>query len=628
MEENPQGKNKRKSSRPTADATGAKAALASSSSSTDMKKSGSARAARSPLAQPNVNLVLDEVTTLCSEYSAPDIDVATLPPPPKTRDEIQAMLERRERQISAIQRNSRSLLVSTQDIDALLQQTLNLAVGILDAELGSIQLYDHNEKRLIFRYVYDPADRPLIGHSMPTCEGIDGRVFRSGLSDLTNAVERRKDWNAAIDSRTGNKSRSMITVALKTQEGARVGVMQVLNGKRPFDERDLEVVEVLCAQASQYMIGARLFDDAERRSGHLQALRSIDLAITASLDLQITLDVFVEQVLSQLKLDAVSVLLLNPHMLTLEYTYGRGFHSDALRHTSLRMGEGLAGRAALERRVIHIENLTESPNDLLRSPHLREEGFVTYIAVPLVSKGQIKGVLETFLRKPFNPDLEWMTFLEMLAGQAAIAVDNAMLFDALQRSNTELALAYDTTIEGWSCALDLRDKETEGHTLRVTELTMRLARAMGINESEMIHIRRGALLHDIGKMGIPDAILLKPGPLTDEEWVIMRKHPVYALDLLSSIPYLRPALDIPYYHHEKWDGTGYPCKLKGEQIPLAARIFAVADVWDALRSDRPYRVGWPESKARDFIVSEAGKHFDPKVIEVFKNLDVSHLDKG
>src|SRR5690606_10398994 len=125
------------------------------------------------------------------------------------------------------------------------------------------------------------------------------------------------------------------------------------------------------------------------------------------------------------------------------------------------------------------------------------------------------------------------------------------------------ALAYDTTIEGWSCALDLRDRETEGHTIRVTELTLRLARAMGINDSELVHVRRGALLHDIGKMGIPDAILLKPGPLTDEEWIIMRKHPVYALDLLSRIPYLRPALDIPYYHHEKWDGSGYPIGLKG-----------------------------------------------------------------
>jgi len=187
----------------------------------------------------------------------------------------------------------------------------------------------------------------------------------------------------------------------------------------------------------------------------------------------------------------------------------------------------------------------------------------------------------------------------------------------LQRLNVELALAYDTTLEGWSRALDLRDKETEGHSRRVTEMTVGLARAMGMSEGELVHVRRGALLHDIGKMGIPDSILLKPALLTEEQTEIMRRHPVYAYELLSPIDYLRPALDIPYCHHEQWDGTGYPRGLQGEQIPLAARIFAVVDVWDALRSHRPYRLGWPEDRAREHIRSLAGTHFDPKVVEVF-----------
>ena len=151
-----------------------------------------------------------------------------------------------------------------------------------------------------------------------------------------------------------------------------------------------------------------------------------------------------------------------------------------------------------------------------------------------------------------------MAFWKRFAGQAAIAIDNAQLFENLQHSNAELVLAYDTTIEGWSHALDLRDKETEGHTQRVTEMTLRLAKAMGIDEAELVHIRRGALLHDIGKMGVPDNILLKPGELTEEEWGSCTQHPQLAYDLLSPIAYLRPALDIPYCHHEKWDGTGYP----------------------------------------------------------------------
>jgi putative nucleotidyltransferase with HDIG domain len=203
-----------------------------------------------------------------------------------------------------------------------------------------------------------------------------------------------------------------------------------------------------------------------------------------------------------------------------------------------------------------------------------------------------------------------------------VAIDNTEMFNDLQRSNIELALAYDTTLEGWSCALDLRDKETEGHTQRVTEATVELARSLGVTDADLIHMRRGALLHDIGKMGIPDSILLKPGPLTDEEWVIMRKHPVYAFELLSPITFLRPALDIPYCHHEKWDGSGYPRGLKGEQIPVAARIFAVVDVWDALRSDRPYRAGWPLDKISRYIQEQTGTHFDPDITEAFLRIDL------
>lgn len=187
----------------------------------------------------------------------------------------------------------------------------------------------------------------------------------------------------------------------------------------------------------------------------------------------------------------------------------------------------------------------------------------------------------------------------------------------LQRFNVELTQAYDATIEGWSLALDLRDHETEGHCRRVTDLTVQLAEQMGVPEDDLIHIRRGALLHDIGKIGVPDYILHKPGPLTDEEREILKRHPLYAYQMLAPISYLRPALDIPYYHHEKWDGSGYPSGLKGDKIPLAARIFAVVDVYDALRSDRPYRNGWPEEQVREYLRQQAGLHFDPEIVAIF-----------
>jgi putative nucleotidyltransferase with HDIG domain len=168
--------------------------------------------------------------------------------------------------------------------------------------------------------------------------------------------------------------------------------------------------------------------------------------------------------------------------------------------------------------------------------------------------------------------------------------------------------------------LDLRDKETKDHSLRVTEMTLKLARMAGMSETEILHVKHGALLHDIGKMGIPDAILLKEDLLSFDEQDIIRKHPIYAYEMLSPIEYLRPALEIPYCHHEKWDGTGYPRGLAGEQIPLAARLFAVIDVWDALRSDRPYRKGWNEQSIKDYIHSQAGFHFDPRVVDLFFQL--------
>jgi PAS domain S-box-containing protein/putative nucleotidyltransferase with HDIG domain len=365
----------------------------------------------------------------------------------------------------------------------------------------------------------------------------------------------------------------------------------------------------------------------QRQLDHISALRTIDLAITASLDLRVTFNIFLDQVTTQLKVDAADILLFDSNIQKLEFVAGRGFKTSALKCTRLSLGEGNAGRAAIERRIIHISNLREGKDSFKRAPLLDEEGFVAYYGVPLIAKGHVRGVLEIFHRSPLEPDPNWLDFLESLARQAAVAIDNASLFDSLQRSNIELLQSYDTTLEGWSRALDLRDKETEGHSVRVTEITLRIARALGMVNSELIHIRRGALLHDIGKMGIPDRILLKPGPLTDEEREIMQEHPVYSYELLSPIAFLRPALDIPYYHHEKWDGTGYPRGLKGEQIPLSARIFALVDVYDALNSDRPYRPAWAEEEVKKYIQDQVGKHFDPKVVEEFFKMKWQSLEE-
>ena len=348
----------------------------------------------------------------------------------------------------------------------------------------------------------------------------------------------------------------------------------------------------------------------ERKVRHLAALRNIDIAIAAGNALAHTLKICVEEVLSQLGATVVNILVANPATQGLDYVLGRGVDATIPLHVHSQLGATLAVEAA------HTQQVVQAP--VAAGTFAGLPPYTTYstIAVPLVAKDKVKGVL-VLLQVANTVEEGWYGMLEALAGQAAIAIDSAELYEGLQRSNRELANAYDATIEGWSRALDLRDKETEGHCQRVTELTLKLARAAGLAEAELVQVRRGALLHDIGKMGIPDQILLKPGRLTEEEWVIMRRHPEMAVALLTPIAYLHPALDIPHYHHERWDGAGYPHGLCGEAIPLVARLFAVVDVWDALRSDRPYRPAWSEQEVFSHIRSLAGSHFDPAAVALF-----------
>jgi PAS domain S-box-containing protein/putative nucleotidyltransferase with HDIG domain len=350
-----------------------------------------------------------------------------------------------------------------------------------------------------------------------------------------------------------------------------------------------------------------------RRLTQLAALRSIDLAILSSHDAKTAVDVVVREAIITLNVDAARILLITADSSPLVTSSQLGFsarYSDPAPTTSTT---GMAERCMRERRSLYASDIAENQGAFSSAG----EGFVWCAATPLVTKDGIRGVLEVHRRERLDPDVDWLAFFEALAGQAAIAVESAKAFADLHRAHADLHLAYEATIEGWSRAMDLRDRETEGHTLRVTAMTMLLARAAGMSDADLVHVRRGALLHDIGKLGVPDRILFKSGTLTEDEWVLMRKHPEYAYEMLLPIWYLEPALDIPHCHHERWDGTGYPRGLKGEQIPHAARLFAVVDVWDALRSDRPYRPAWPDDDVMAYLRERSGSHFDPAAVELF-----------
>src|ERR1700690_380896 len=379
---------------------------------------------------------------------------------------------------------------------------------------------------------------------------------------------------------------------------------------------------VVIRDATRHKLAEEKIKTQLKRMG---ALRAIDLAISSSLDLNLALSVILSQVTAQLNVDAADILLLNPQN-PLEFKTGLGFRTDVLQHTRLQIGDGFAGMAALQQKIIIVPDLQHGKTGFLSAPRFLSEGFSSYYGLPLIAKGRVRGVMEIFHRTSLHPDNDWLDFMETLAGQAAIGVENAILLKELQRTNFELTLAYNTTIEGWSRALDLRDRDTEGHTERVTDMSIKLARRMGLSEAELVHIRRGAILHDIGKMAVPDSILLKPGPLTEDEWDVIRQHPRFAFELLSPISYLGRAVDIPHYHHEQWNGNGYPDKLRENQIPLHARLFAVIDVYDALTSHRPYRLAWTKQKAIDYVRDQSGKHFDPAIVPEF--LKMMEIGKG
>jgi len=375
------------------------------------------------------------------------------------------------------------------------------------------------------------------------------------------------------------------------------------------------VLSAICDIGGAAVHRASLYEQTERRLQHLRSLHEIDNTIATSLDLKFTLDVILSQGIAELRVDAAAILLMDEEQM-LNFAAGLGFKTKQIEHARIKFGDGLAGQAAKQRTIVEAADLRAGPQRN-GSALAQAEGFVGYYAAPLIAKGRVIGVLETFHRTVEPRDAEWKEFLLTLAGQAAIAIDNAALFKDLQTSNESLREAYERTIEGWAHALALRDMETIEHSRRVTEMTVRLAQALGVADEQLEHVRRGALLHDIGKMGVPDHILGKTGPLDAEEWEIMRRHPAYARDMLTAIDFLYPAIPIPLYHHEKWDGSGYPEGLEGRHIPLEARIFAIIDVWDALTSNRPYRDAWPEDKVAEHLREQAGKHFDPAIVDAF-----------
>jgi response regulator RpfG family c-di-GMP phosphodiesterase len=529
-------------------------------------------------------------------------------------------LERANKRLSALYLASCDLVKIKVSKD-LIQSVLHTIIETAGYEQVNYFNFDEDQKKLFLS--------SSVGFSKETAtEYKDRLIFNFGDSKgLVGLVAKTEH---SINVPDTSKDQRWISLEQSIQsalfvpvhyEKTLLGVVGLFSKEiNAFTEMDEHNVASLTNSLAIAIENKRNQERIQKQILRLSALHTIDMAINGNMELRSILKIVIAHVVDQLNIDATDIILFNQYSLTYEVAAGHGFLSRLVENREIRPRTFFAEKAILERRTVHLERLTDPQVPALFASMWVMEGFSTYWGVPLIARGEVKGVLEVFQRSQFTPDSEWLNYLETLAGQAAIAIDSAEMFEGLQHSNIDLKFAYEATIEGWSRAMDLRDKETENHTQRVVEKTLEMGVALGIKNDELVHIRHGALLHDIGKMGVPDGILLKPGKLTPEEWVVMKKHPDFAYEMLSHIPYLHRALDIPWCHHEKWDGSGYPRGLKGEQIPLAARLFAIVDVWDALRSDRPYRKAWANEEVLEYIQKESGKHFDPELVKTFFNL--------
>jgi len=521
------------------------------------------------------------------------------------------------------------------ELETLYESIISHILKLFDVNTFIISKYDQKNDSIEAKFAWEDG-QPTVSeklHTLPLNKyghGNKSRVISSKKTVYIPDLEKHllenndpdlkdKDFDGIFSLETNEESLNYSTLlAPLVVDKQVVGALQILNNQvDAYTDAEFALLTKIANVVAIGLQKAYLFEESEKLVEKLTTLNRIEKTILENLSLPTTLDILVEKLVRELDVDAADILYFHPTLKTLKLIAQTGFRQNVLQNTDLEIGEGHAGTAAQSQNTIYIPDLSQEETKLTRSLEFAAEQFVSYFGVPLLAKGKLVGVMEIFHRSPLDPDQQRLDLFEMVAGLAAIAIDHQNLQKDLERSRTEIIKGFDAIIEGWAQALELRGIESPGHAQRAVDLTLRLAGELGLSGDILVELRRGVLLHDIGKMGIPDQILKKGKELTKEEWKMVGRHPIDAFDLLGKIDALKSARDIPLYHHERWDGEGYPQGLKGDKIPFQARIFAIVDVWDALLTDRPYRDAWPRDKAVAHIKEQAGKHFDPRVVNAF-----------
>jgi len=497
--------------------------------------------------------------------------------------------------------------LAIEDLGNKIFQRLEYYFNLSCALLGTTTQQPGVAKIIAAMCEWASANDPLIDIS----DCIIRKVITKGKSFIVSRKDHPEDFCNHVEC---TRSDHIAVVPLKSHHKI-FGFL--LSGRNlPFSDYDTQLLELIADQVSAAIEVANLHRKTQLQVKRLESLHTIDLAITGVFNINVINRLILDEIRKCLGVDAVAILMLNRVTNMLEQTAEIGLKNNQEISTKLAITNTTAGQVFLNRSPCYIKDVNLDADELI-SMILKKSGFASYFAVPLLIKGESQGVLEVFMSKPYYPDVDWLQFMESLATQIAIAYDSYRAFTNVQKMQRRLERSYDNTLESWSNSLAMLEPGYQENIQWVKDFSASLAEKLGLTPIEISNMERGVLLHDIGKVGVLNDILNKKGSLTAEEWTEVKKHPEIAQQLISNVDVLKDAVAIPYCHHENWDGSGYPRGLKGNAIPIEARIFAVVETFDALTSERPYRSPWKKEDAIAYLREQSGRKFDPQIVESF-----------